>query len=301
MRKTKHNATFESHPFFDREFLERVEPALGHPQVAPMQGPSAPPGHALQHAGWLREHQHAHPFPEVLVVVRGEYLFGIGEKVFLCPPGSLAVILPKQPHVNRYQPCEDGLRHLWVSFVTPEQAFLQFVEVRRGCVRRLHSGRSLMPVAALSRILRSLDALPDDAAYPAFALRRRILLSAFYAGLMDGLLEATSHPPAGIDREALVQRKIAMICEHIASAETLRPSLAELAQLAGYSPTHFARVFKQTTGQTVHQHLNARRIVRARDLLATGVPQKAMAETLGFADKSTLSRWINRYRRAIVD
>jgi AraC family transcriptional regulator of adaptative response/methylated-DNA-[protein]-cysteine methyltransferase len=46
------------------------------------------------------------------------------------------------------------------------------------------------------------------------------------------------------------------------------PQLAELAQLAGYSPTHFQRVFKRATGLSPAAYARALREERAREALA---------------------------------
>ncbi|WP_256257704.1 MULTISPECIES: AraC family transcriptional regulator [unclassified Paenibacillus] len=47
-------------------------------------------------------------------------------------------------------------------------------------------------------------------------------------------------------------------------------SIAELADLAGLSPSHFRMLFKQTTGLSVVQYQNRLKINRARDLLLSG-------------------------------
>lgn len=48
------------------------------------------------------------------------------------------------------------------------------------------------------------------------------------------------------------------------------PSLAALAQIAGYSPTHFQRVFKRATGLSPAAYARALREERARDALSAG-------------------------------
>ena len=48
------------------------------------------------------------------------------------------------------------------------------------------------------------------------------------------------------------------------------PSLDELAQLTGYSPTHFQRVFKRATGLSPAAYARALREERARDALSAG-------------------------------
>ncbi|MEZ5681919.1 MAG: methylated-DNA--[protein]-cysteine S-methyltransferase [Erythrobacter sp.] len=48
------------------------------------------------------------------------------------------------------------------------------------------------------------------------------------------------------------------------------PSLAALAEIAGYSPTHFQRVFKRATGLSPAAYARALREERARDALSAG-------------------------------
>ena len=48
------------------------------------------------------------------------------------------------------------------------------------------------------------------------------------------------------------------------------PSLAALAEIAGYSPTHFQRVFKRATGLSPAAYARALREERARDALSSG-------------------------------
>ena len=47
-------------------------------------------------------------------------------------------------------------------------------------------------------------------------------------------------------------------------------SIAALAAVAAYSPFHFARSFKLTTGWSPHQYVMARRLEHARALLLEG-------------------------------
>lgn len=294
-------ATSQMHPFFDDLFWRQVVRALRCPEVAPFQARRAPPAAMEAYRDWMHHHRHSHPFYEIMVGVRGDFFCGSGNDVYQCGPGSVVVIPPNQTHVNRYRPGEDGLRHLWVSFVTPEQAFLQAVDVRQGRARWIHAGRSLMPVGALSRILRELENPPDIDPASAAILWRQLRINAFYAELLRVLLDMAQNPSDSIDHAAQVSRKVDMISRHIASAGRYDATLAELAQLTGYTPSHFARLFKRETGVTVHQHINACRIAKARELMAAGMPGKAMATVLGFADKTTLSRWLNQHRRAIED
>jgi AraC family transcriptional regulator len=72
-------------------------------------------------------------------------------------------------------------------------------------------------------------------------------------------------------------------------------TLAELSQVAGMSPYHFARTFKQTTGVPPHQYVLNARVERARGLLLQGKLTIAeIASQVGFFDQSHLTRSIKR-------
>jgi len=71
--------------------------------------------------------------------------------------------------------------------------------------------------------------------------------------------------------------------------------LATLAAIAGVSVFHFARQFKQTTGEAPHAFLIRRRVERARDMLTgTDLPLSEIALINGFADQGHFGRHFRR-------
>lgn len=65
------------------------------------------------------------------------------------------------------------------------------------------------------------------------------------------------------------------------------PTLDELADIAGYSPFHFARLFKSTVGVSPHQYLTKQRIQRSQFMLArSDVSITKIATGLGFDSSS---------------
>jgi AraC family transcriptional regulator len=82
---------------------------------------------------------------------------------------------------------------------------------------------------------------------------------------------------------ARLRRTIAYIQAHLEQ----ELSLTTLAALVHLSPDHFARLFKQATGQTPHQYVLGCRIARAKQLLAeTDVPLSAIGLQVGCTDQS---------------
>ncbi len=73
-------------------------------------------------------------------------------------------------------------------------------------------------------------------------------------------------------------------------------SLETLAQQIGFSPYHFARLFRQTTGESPHQFVLRQRIERAQRLLQErDVPLAHVAVKSGFANQSHLTQAFKRH------
>ena len=69
-----------------------------------------------------------------------------------------------------------------------------------------------------------------------------------------------------------------------------------LAREAGVSAFHFARLFKQSTGNSPHQYLLQRRLDRAKTMLRQA--QMSLAEisaSTGFADQSHFTKVFRRF------
>ncbi|GGF11311.1 AraC family transcriptional regulator [Aliidongia dinghuensis] len=93
----------------------------------------------------------------------------------------------------------------------------------------------------------------------------------------------------------LTPRQRRILVEFIENNLDRELGLAELAAVAGLSLTQLKLLFRQTMGQPVHGYVIARRVERARALLAGGqmaIAQAALAA--GFAHQSHLAHWMRR-------
>lgn len=73
--------------------------------------------------------------------------------------------------------------------------------------------------------------------------------------------------PPRAERDAA---RVAALCRHIDAAEST-PTLTELAQLSGWSPSHLQRVFKAVTGLSPREYARALKAGRVREALASAV------------------------------
>ena len=75
-------------------------------------------------------------------------------------------------------------------------------------------------------------------------------------------------------------------------------SLANLASIADLSQFHFARAFRRSTGQTTQQYLTARRIERAKQLLAENdLPLVEISLQTGFKNQSHFTALFRKYTK----
>jgi AraC family transcriptional regulator len=89
----------------------------------------------------------------------------------------------------------------------------------------------------------------------------------------------------------LLRRLLSLIEDRL--AEDL--SLTELAEASGLSQSHFASLFRITTGLSPHRYIVKRRVERAQSLLqSTALSLSEIAITVGFYDQSYLTRQMKR-------
>ena len=88
---------------------------------------------------------------------------------------------------------------------------------------------------------------------------------------------------------------LAPAVEHLDRHFAQPVTVPQLATLCGLSRAHFIRSFRAHTGQTPHQYLRARRIERARELLArTPMPVTEICEAVGFHSLGSFSSVFRR-------
>lgn len=91
--------------------------------------------------------------------------------------------------------------------------------------------------------------------------------------------------------QGLTQRQISRLTDFILAHLNQDLSLSVLAQQVGFSPYHFARLFRQATGESPHQFVLRQRIERAQHLLKEAdLPLAHIALESGFANQSHLTQ-----------
>ncbi|MBD0335456.1 MAG: helix-turn-helix domain-containing protein [Cyanobacteria bacterium Co-bin13] len=102
---------------------------------------------------------------------------------------------------------------------------------------------------------------------------------------------SAARPRLAVYEGGLGDRKLLQVTNYIDEALDQNIKLADLAQLAGMSQSHFSRLFKQSMGLSPHQYLLHQRVERAKQLLKhTNQSLIEIALACGFDSHSHFSR-----------
>lgn len=107
--------------------------------------------------------------------------------------------------------------------------------------------------------------------------------------------EALQHRPRAVPEQHAVKRRLRFVIEHIHEHLGENLALAELAAIAGISPTHLKNQFKRVTGMPIHQYIMHRRVEYAILQISTcDVALSALAQNAGFANQSHMARCMKK-------
>jgi AraC family transcriptional regulator len=107
------------------------------------------------------------------------------------------------------------------------------------------------------------------------------LILSLGGALLSRAGEAARAVPPPLD-----DRRLARAAEHVEAHLAEPLSLTEMAAVACLSPWHFNRAFRAATGLPPHRYVTARRVERAKRLLATDMALIEVAMACGFSSQS---------------
>lgn len=107
---------------------------------------------------------------------------------------------------------------------------------------------------------------------------------------------ADRHEAAGYARGGMTPKQKRRVESYIEDALGTALTVAQLAEIAKLSSSHFCRTFRESFGQPPQAYIQARRVERAKRLmLATVDPIAIIADECGFADQSALCKVFRRF------
>ena len=133
----------------------------------------------------------------------------------------------------------------------------------------------------------------QEAGYP----YGRIFVDSVAAAIAARLLRRCGASTAAVrsSRNQLPRWRLRAVCDYIEANLDCDLSLAELANIAGFSVPHFKPLFRHAMGLPVHRYVVERRVERARQLLLRGDRSMGdIAIEAGFTHQSHMARCLRR-------
>jgi AraC-like DNA-binding protein len=204
------------------------------------------------------------------------------------PVGSVSILHPQEPHVTGNGQLQETPGRNLMLFLPP--ALVRRVAAETAGERPVAAApffpEPILTDPFLARLLRALHAAH---ATSASRLAQESLLQSAVARLV--LRHGPKYERVFAPEPARVRRVREYLEAHL--AENL--SLERLSQVAGLSPYHLCRVFKEATGAAPHAYQTQLRVTRAKKLLLAGQPLTEVAQEVGFFDQSHLLRHFRRH------
>ena len=196
----------------------------------------------------------------------------------LAPPDSLVLMNAGEVHTGRAE-TDAGWRYRMVYL---DPAVVEAVTGERGWHFSEAVGHDAPRARRVGRLLQRLWAAHEPLAFDSL--------------LFTLLTELRPHARVARPAAAEGALRFATVIETMREHAAERLTLEDLAAVAGLSPFHFLRRFKAACHATPQQMLMALRLLRAKRLLADGLPPAQAAAASGLADQAHLTRaFAHRY------
>jgi AraC-like DNA-binding protein len=111
------------------------------------------------------------------------------------------------------------------------------------------------------------------------------------SALIDHGDDPDDHP-----QEMIQRRVVRMLAQYIDETGGANLAPADVARMAGYSKSHFMRMFRSMTGKTVQQYIDEARLELTEEWEQRGHQQQEIAAHLGFATPASFCRWRKQQR-----
>lgn len=244
---------------------------------------------AFIHATFIKHRfaRHVHDYFVLGIIEAGLQTFSYRGAQHGTAPSGIIVLNPDEPHTGEAATPEGFV----YKALYPSADLMQFVAAEM-------VGRSTAlpfftaPVIYDATLARRILGLHQALVTPTSALEGEVGMLHVLADLVRRY--ADSHfamRPLGEERAA-----VRRVRDYLDAHYDQNISLAQLADLVGFSPFYLARVFKSEMGIPPHAYLESIRIRHAQRLLASGQPLAEVAYATGFAHQS---HFTNRFKRFV--
>ena len=246
------------------------------------------------HAGALGPHRHTGLF-EICLILRGHVTWWAKDRSYELRGGDVYFTWPDEPHGGLHELMHPGTIY-WTTLKIPkpnEPGAQLFLHLPRAEARALCAAVHAMP----ERHLRGAEKLEPYFQALMTHLESKTLLGVTQArAALQCLLATLATLPRAADSRGFVPPGINRVREFLDSCPQPWPDVAELAELAGMSVSHFHASFLKQVGTAPMEHSHRVRLARAQELLrAPAATVTSVAARLGYCSSQHLAACFRRY------
>lgn len=250
---------------------------------------------------WRSKNTEAHPFREVLVVLKGELNFQLASRVYAGRAGDVVMIDAFERHDNLYPPSVGDCKLLWM-FCYPQHVSCAVSHASCGgsdwLLRCDYTDREISSHLNRAWSIAASGRTPAPVAAQEIGGLLAVIMAHFAGLIMSPRRDDLIYRGVRSRQYLAVMSALSYIADHLRE----NPGLEKLAGRAGYSVPHFARLFRCHSGYTYREYLDALRVQLYRSLKAQGrLSQKEIAAELGFSSASALIHWRDNMNRRRPD
>lgn len=263
------------------KWISKFEPQKGITQKHP------------PHKRWMRRHQETHDCREIMVCLSGRHFYGYRDEVRDVAPGTIILIDAGEPHDAMYSQFQPSCRDLWFHLSTPSVFFVNDVTVSTS--KRKVTSNQVMYSTGYGKPYSEVVAITWNRCneHPDSIFHFAQLKAAIGAMVMEVILNSSefSRSPVVVSQQQMIVDRIkGYILGHL-DADL---SLNTLADMAGYEPIYFHRLFKKFIGEPIHHFVNRYRLISAKAKLREGSRIEPIAFELGFSSSAYFCRFFKR-------
>ena len=243
--------------------------------------------HLRDTAGQERDF-HFHEFDKIVILISGKVDYAVEDKKYTLEPWDVLLIGHHTIHkalIDKKEPYERIIIYLDKNFPERVVPGAQLSECFDAADR---TGRSLLsPDEAQREALKAtLEAMERDLASDSFGAKAMADTLLIQLIIQINRISAASPSTVPAGKDSKIENALSYINEHLSERLTV-DMLAEKVYLSKY---HFMRLFKESTGSTVHAYVRQKRLLYAAKLIREGVNANKAASDAGFSDYSTFHR-----------
>ena len=229
---------------------------------------------------------HQHDFYEVYFFIRGKVEYSVEGKIFEMKKGDLLLINPLELHQPRISENQEDYERivLWIN-----RDFLFSLSSNDSSLSRCfdstnpnHSNLLRLSFSAQEKLLSMLTELIKEQGSDSYAsdlASRAILLRILVELNRLSLSFAKKH-----DKESSFSPLILSVLDYINHHYCEKLSLSTIADEFFVSKYYLSHAFNSVVGTSVHRYITLKRLIHAKQMLASGIKPTTVASNCGFSD-----------------